>query len=137
MVAWREVSGVETEALEDLIESEAARRVRLIRPSIQTSRRGARVSVGSGSAFREPADVWLVRYDPTRREVRVRAGDNAGKTVTHMNVVRELVRLGSWNGRLRSYAVPPASATPGLHSVVLVQGAKGGPILAARELDPQ
>jgi hypothetical protein len=132
----REASGVQAEVIQDLVTSEAARRVRLTRPSIQASRRGARVSVGSGSAFREPADVWLVRYDPIRRDVRVRSGDNEGKTVAHLNVVRDLVRLGSWNGRLRSYTLP-ASPAPGLHSVILVQGAKGGPILAARELDPR
>jgi hypothetical protein len=128
-----EASGVEAEAIGDLVDAEAARRVRLIRPSIQTIGQGSRVSVGSGSAFAEPADVWLVRYDPVRRDVRVRGGDNDGKTVPHLNVVRELVRLGAWTGRARSYRLP-AETAPGLRSVVIVQGAKGGPILAARAL---
>lgn len=127
-----EAPGVDAEEIESLVEGEAARRAAVRRPSIAVGRRGERVSIGSGSAFREPADVWLVRYDPVRREVRVRNGENQGETVPHLNVVRELTRLGSWSGRPRSY--PLTAAASGLRTVVLVQGAAGGPILAAREL---
>ncbi len=129
----REAPGVDADDIEALVEAEAARRTSLRRPSILVQRRGERVSVGTGSAFSEPADVWLVRYDPMRREVRIRSGDNEGKVAPHLNVVRELVRLGPWNGRLRSYAVPEPDM-PGLRTVILVQGAGGGPILSARLL---
>jgi hypothetical protein len=127
-----EAPGVDADALGELVGGEDARRAAVRRPAITPGRRGQRVSVGQGSAFREPADVWLVRYDPVRREVRVRSGENQGEVVSHLNVVRELTRLGSWNGRARNYTV--AAAAPGLRSVVLVQGAAGGPILSAREL---
>jgi hypothetical protein len=39
-------------------------------------------------------------------------------------------RLGAWSGRARTYVLPKAT-TPGLKSVILVQGAKGGRIIAA------
>jgi hypothetical protein len=129
-----EAPGVDAAAIETLVDAEDARRAPVRRPSVALARRGQRVAVGAGSAFREPADVWLVRYDPVRREVRVREGDNAGEVVPHHNVVRELTRLGNWNGRPRSYPLP-SGAAPGLRTVVLVQGAGGGPILAARTLD--
>jgi hypothetical protein len=128
----REAPGVDDDRIEELLEAEAGRRSVLRRPSILVLRGGRRISVGEGSPFSEPGDIWLVRFDPARREVRVRVGDNQGEVVPHFNVVREIRRLGAWNGRLRAYPLPDPVA--GLKSVVLVQGAKGGPILSAREL---
>ena len=100
--------------------------------------RPTRVSLGRGAAS-GPADVWLVRYDPAERTVKVSTGDNKGKTVVQDNVVRELVRLGGWSGAARRLRVPPPAkpldpAEPPLKSVVLVQGVKGGPLLAAAPL---
>jgi hypothetical protein len=38
-------------------------------------------------------------------------------------------RLGAWSGHARTYVLPKASA-PDLKSVILVQGARGGRIIA-------
>lgn len=122
-----EAPAVERDDVDRVIEADAARRQR--GPAITFSRQGKRVTVGAGTSLRGGVEVWLVRYDPSKRDVRVRTGENAGKTVTHMNVVREATRLGAWTGRTRSYVAP--AAAPGLTTLVLVQGAKGGPILAA------
>jgi hypothetical protein len=122
-----EAPAVERDDVDAVIEADAAKRQR--GPAISFSRQGKRVTVGAGTALRGGVEVWLVRYDPSRRDVRVRTGENAGKTVTHVNVVREASRLGAWTGRTRSYTAP--AAAPGLTTLVLVQGAKGGPILAA------
>jgi hypothetical protein len=62
--------------------------------------------------------------------VKVKTGDNKGKVVSARNIVEELDRLGPWSGHARTYVLPKASA-PGLKSAILVQGAKGGRILAA------
>src|SRR5437879_4467497 len=88
----------------------------------------ARVGI-AGPAPRRAADVWLVRYDPNTVQVPIRRGENGGKTLPHKNVVRELTRLGAWNGGQRSYAVPAGPA--GLKTAILVQAGPGGPILAA------
>jgi hypothetical protein len=128
----REAAGVDADKLDDLVEAEAERRSLLRRPSILVLRGGRRIGIGKGSPFSEPADVWVVRFDPNRREVRVRAGDNQGELVPHFNVVREIHRLGPWNGAQRNFRLPEPVA--GLRTVILVQGAKGGPILAARLL---
>ena len=98
-------------------------------PRIQVLRKGTRVTVGDGSAAMGSFDVWLMRYDPRKREVKVERGENRGKTVIHRNVVRELVRLGAWNGRSRSYPVPDAKGD-GLKSLIVVQGVRGGRVLA-------
>jgi hypothetical protein len=86
-------------------------------------------SVEIGAAHAQAADVLLVRYDPRTLEVPVRRGENAGKTLPHKNIVREIVRLGGWNGRPESFSLP--ANDPGLGSAILVQTTGSGPILAA------
>jgi hypothetical protein len=83
----------------------------------------------AGAPPRRAADVWLVRYDPNVVQVSIRRGENGGKTLPIKNVVRELTRLGDWNGGAKRYAVPAGPA--GLKTAILVQAGSGGPILAA------
>jgi hypothetical protein len=120
-----QAAGVRTERVERLV-SEASRvphdppDMRIINPR--------RVDVGTGRVPRGGAEVWLVRYDPRELEVTVRNGDNRGQTIVHRNVVREIERLGAWRGRPTAYRTKP-SETPGLKTVVIVQGARGGRVL--------
>jgi hypothetical protein len=93
---------------------------------------GGRVKVGEATSNQGTADVWLVRYDPHEQGVRVTAGDNRGAVVVHQNVVRQLLRLGTWTGRPKTYKAPPAEEK-GLNSVVIVQGVRGGPIFRAAD----
>jgi hypothetical protein len=76
------------------------------------------------------ADVWLVRYDPRTLNVPIRAGENNGRTLPHTHVVREVRRLGAWDGAAQTYRLP-APTQPGLRVAVLVQGRDGGPIIGA------
>jgi hypothetical protein len=92
-----------------------------------------RVSVGAGRLPLDHADVWLVRYDPRQQDVDIKAGDNRGATVVQRNVVEQIVRLGTWRGRPVVFKTPEAPATK-LAEVVLIEGPRGGPILAASEL---
>jgi hypothetical protein len=98
-------------------------------PRIHLVRHGGRVQIGVGAKPLRGADVWLIRYDPSLQEVKVKTGDNKGKVVAARNIVEELDRLGAWSGRAKTYVLPRAS-TPGLKSVILVQGTKGGRIIA-------
>jgi hypothetical protein len=88
-----------------------------------------RVYVGSGHAPSGGADVWMVRFDPREQEVTVKSGDNRGQTVVQRNVVREVKRLGGWKGRAAAFRLPEI-ADDGLDTVVLVQGSRGGRVLA-------
>jgi hypothetical protein len=126
-----EAPAMDQDQVEAMLDADA--KSRQVSPAIGFVRDGARVAVGSGSVPRGGAEVWLVLYDPMRRDVRVRTGENAGKTVTHVNVVRGLTRLGPWNGRARTYDLPddPAGAT--WKAVAILQGKGGGPVLAAAQ----
>ncbi len=88
---------------------------------------GSQVTVGAGTG---QADVVLVRYDPRIVQVPVHRGENAGVTLPHRNVVRQVTVLGAWTGQASSFALPRAPAA-GLKVAVLVQSAHTGPILAA------
>jgi hypothetical protein len=87
-------------------------------------------TIGAGSKPAANADVWLVRYDPRVLQVPIKGGENGGRTLPHKDIVRELVRIGGWNGTAETLPLPAASQ-PGLVAVILVQSPGGGPILAA------
>ena len=96
------------------------------------SRTQDKISVGDAPA-KTAADVWLVRYDPRTLNVPIGAGENSGVTIAHRNVVRALVRLGSWTGTAQSFALP-SEGDPAWRAAILVQVKNGGPILAALKL---
>ena len=123
----REVPGLDHAGVATLMGAEAEERST---PPVIRFLHGARIQVGAGHAGTRGDEVWLVRYDPTPHSVIIKAGENKGKTVQVRNVVQELVRLGSWSGRSRTYTAPKADME-GLKTVILVQGLKGGPIVAA------
>ena len=91
---------------------------------------GGALTIGDARAPKTGADVWLVRYDPRIVQVAIKRGENGGRTLPHRNVVRELIRLGSWSGAHATFYLP-AAGDPAWNSAVLVQGVGGGPILAA------
>jgi hypothetical protein len=87
-------------------------------------------TIGAGSKPAADADVWLVRYDPRVLQVPVKGGENGGRTLPHKDIVRQLVRIGGWNGAAETLPLP-AATPPGLVDAILVQAPHGGPILAA------
>ena len=86
------------------------------------------VTVGAGSGA---ATVWLVRYDPHIQNVEIKAGENKGRTIPHRNIVRQLVKLGSWNAKAANYALPK-SPSAAYKSAILVQRTGGGAIYSAK-----
>ena len=122
-----QAAGAETKGVESLIHT--ARRDKAEGPRLKLSRR-TRLTVGPGRRPPGGAEVWLVRYDPAERQVTVKRGENRGQTIRERNVVRQLVKLGTWSGRQKGYAVPDGPEAAGLKTAVLVQAAKGGRILA-------
>lgn len=98
-------------------------------PSVRIA--GSKVQVGDGRAAK-PATVWMVRYDPRTVQVPIRAGENGGRTLPHRNVVRELVKIGSWKGRAASFALPAGRES--YRTAVLVQDGEGGAIIGAAKV---
>ena len=96
-------------------------------PSLSWIKGQLQVGAGKPAA---PTDVWLVRYDPRTINVAIRAGENGGRTLPHRNVVRELVNLGTWDGRAKTFNIPVPTLN-GLSTAALVQIKAGGDILSA------
>lgn len=95
---------------------------------------GPAITVGGGKVtVAAAADVWLVRYDPRVLNVDIGAGENSGLLLPHRNIVRALVRLGTWSGSAQSYAIP-AGGDPVWRAAILVQSRNNGPILSAAKL---
>lgn len=88
------------------------------------------VTIGAGAKPAAAADVWLARYDPHILQVPIKGGENGGRILPHKDIVRELVRIGEWNGAAKALPLP-APSQPGLVTAILVQTPHGGPILAA------
>jgi len=83
-------------------------------------------------AARGTMTVSLVGYVP-KETVKIKRGENAGKTITYTNTVREMVTLGTWDGRT---ATSLRHARPeGDSAVVLVQKAAHGPMVAAARVE--
>ncbi len=130
VVGGREqVAGSRTERIDALVQ--AAAETQRWPPDMLFMDNG-KIAIGSGRRPAGGAEVWLIRYEPGPIEVDIRKGDNRGETIVGRNVVRELTRLGEWRGRPTAFRLPEAD-TDGLHTLVIVQQAGGGPIIAALE----
>lgn len=99
------------------------------RPAIAVSLSADAASIAAATVAKG-AEVWLVRYDPRTVEVPIRAGENGGRTLPHRNVVRQLVKLGRYDGSAARFALP-AAPLAGLRTAVLVQAGPGGAIIGA------
>lgn len=131
----RQVSGARSPELQAAIDAEAA--ARLHPPEIEFRETGDRVGVGSGRPPRGGAEILAVVYQPGLQTVEVRQGDNRGQQVRHVNVVREVRRLGDWSGRPVLFALPGDSSSED-NVVVLVQAKVDRRILsAARRAEPR
>lgn len=100
----RQVAGAEEEALKIAVEEEAARRV--FPPEIEFREAGDQVGVGSGRVPTGGAEVVAVVYRPGPQSVEIERGDNRGRTVRQVNVVRSVRSLGDWAGRPSLYDLP-------------------------------
>ena len=101
--------------------------------AVQLKRSGGKVSI-EARAIRDlsgDAVVQLVTFVP-KSTVKIRRGENAGRTLTYHNVVQDLVRLGTWNGN-SAYSTT-ANVPDGLPIAVLVQARNGGVMLGAAQL---
>ena len=123
-----QAAGVRREAVERLIR-EASDDTRWNPPDIRV-RGDGRIAVGTGPRPRGGAEVFLIRYDPREQTVEIRQGDARGSRVQQRNVVRQIERLGSWNGRPTLYRASPAPED-GLRTLILVQSVRDGRVLGA------
>ncbi|WP_376093225.1 DUF1223 domain-containing protein [Roseomonas sp. CCTCC AB2023176] len=95
-------------------------------PSVRLERHDdmATVRLGQGAGA---GDVLLIGYD-ARHVTEVGRGENAGRRLTHVNVVRGLRRAGAWRGE---EVVLDAPSPPGERLAVILQAGDGTILNAA------
>ncbi|AWN44068.1 DUF1223 domain-containing protein [Methylobacterium durans] len=100
-----------------------------LRVPVRAEEQGGRIVVEIGADPEPPgrADVWLVPLLRSRA-VTVDRGENKGRVVAYVNVVRGLYRLGAWSGQAVRFEAPRSAVEVGEADsyAVLVQGALGG-----------
>lgn len=123
------VVGSNARALNELIMDQAPMQAEL---ALKRAPGSMRVSVSGDlpGGRNEPAEVWLYKFD-LRRVTNVGGGENHGKTLTNHNIVREMRKLGVWNGGPRAYSVEDLALGDGQGCAVVVQGHDQGPVLGA------
>lgn len=79
----------------------------------------------------QSATVWLALYD-RRHATPVKRGENAGKTLTNYNIVREFRRIGRWDGAKLDLPLDIGGTDLAVRGfAVIVQVDAAGPILGA------
>jgi hypothetical protein len=83
------------------------------------------------------AVVELINYAP-KSVVEIERGENAGESVTYEKAVRNVTKLGVWDGEAKSFNA--SSAKDGQGSAVLIRTllstGEAGPVIGAAVLDP-
>lgn len=100
-----------------------------------------RITVGAGDRLTvnlpetklpNAAAVWFVAFDD-KHTVPITSGENSGATITYTNVVRDLRRVGTWDGRPKAFEIDVSEhRKSGFgNCAVLIQSRSTGPILGA------
>lgn len=89
----------------------------------------------TGPAAPEKATVWMLLYDRPHT-IDIRGGQNMGQRITYFNVVREMRRVGGWNGAAGTITLPIGETALKERAgvVIVLQDGDGGPILGAAAL---
>ncbi|MSP67891.1 MAG: DUF1223 domain-containing protein [Alphaproteobacteria bacterium] len=95
---------------------------------------GVRIVIRPRGELQGRASVWLARFDD-QNVTAIPRGENAGRTLTYHNTVREFRRLGPWHGGEVTHELGAgefAVGGPGSSGcAILVQADTAGPILGA------
>lgn len=112
--------GSDSDAMGAAIEKARARIVAggAVPVAIGGTAQGIRVDLGSGQGA---GTVWLFGFDPSHT-TSVQAGENGGATISEVNVVRSITRLGDWHGRPLDLHTPLPAGT---RFAVILQTADG------------
>ncbi len=90
-----------------------------------------------GEQFEGAATVWLARYD-AEHVTEIPRGENSGRRLRNVNVVRDLREIGAWTGLPLELRLPASLLTSGDGGrdgcVVIVQEDGFGRVLGARRM---
>ena len=100
--------------------------------AVSIERSGKRFIINAkASSSPGPMVVHLVRYRPVEI-VKIKKGENAGRSLTYANIVEEWDEVAEWDGKAPLRIKAPARGD--LPVVAIVQGRDFGPIWAAARL---
>jgi hypothetical protein len=90
------------------------------------------ISIAPKGSKASRADVIIVTYQPSE-DVKIKHGENAGRTVTYTNIVSSWTKIGSWDGRSKTSLTHELNSD---HSAaVILQARNVGDIYAAETLN--
>lgn len=122
------VVGTKPMKLADLIQKHSRQTLPV---AVSLSRQDGTIAISAESSKKVRAVVQLVTFSPLET-VRIKRGENAGRTLSYHNVVTNIVTVGDWDGRGTFNATAGISeATP---VAVLIQSKDGGVMLGAAQL---
>ncbi len=98
-----------------------------------------KIKVGDGKETDEPikdATVWLALYSRVEK-VSIGRGENTGREITYYNVVRELVPIGMWSGKAKSFSLPRKDILQPDYDgcAVIIQAGDTGPIYGVAAIE--
>lgn len=76
------------------------------------------------------ATLWLALYDDAI-ETEVQAGENDGRRLTDYNIVRQWVKVGSWDGNAQRVSLAAIDAAAHDGCALILQQGEVGPVLGA------
>jgi len=82
---------------------------------------------------RATGTVWIAKYTLSAT-VPIGRGENAGRTITYINVVKSLNRIGNWSG-VEPEEVAMPQPDPGEGVAIWIQSGEAGPILVAAKYE--
>lgn len=103
-------------------------------PEIKMRRDGMNLIISVGAA-RASGDyvVTMATFDKPH-VTKVKRGENRGKTLVNANVVRELVKIGDWNGKAGEYTFSLDGTDGDGGCAILIQKKGQGPVIAAASM---
>ncbi|MBV1705067.1 MAG: DUF1223 domain-containing protein [Hyphomicrobiales bacterium] len=123
------VVGSEEGSIRGALASGAAKGAARVAVKVAASGDRLGVDVGAGPGAVRSSQVWLVSYAKAR-SVAIGRGENRGASVTYVNVVRAMTRLGAWNGKPAHFEATLAQARAGggdAYAVLVQAGDSGRP----------
>ena len=100
--------------------------------TLSTSGNTLNIQVSANVSGLPAAEIFLVRVIP-EATTSIKRGENAGKTISYVNVVEEMTWIADWNGR--SNVEVRASLDSDSQYVILIQAKDFGPVLGAQNLN--
>ena len=99
--------------------------------ALRVKRDGGQISIAANARRAARYEVKIISYDKARTTA-IKRGENAGKTITYVNVVTDMQTVKSWDGRAPLSIGAQLRQGP---AVVLIQAVNHGPIVAAARVN--